>query len=937
MAIAFLLFLMPPSFLRRLPLFVFLTFAGASLGLTAAEPGRERIRFDAGWRFALGSAIDPAKDFGHATGYFSYLAKTGFGDGPASPAFDDRGWRRVNLPHDWAVEEPFDPRASASHGYKTVGPRFPERSVGWYRREFSVPAGDLGRRIGLTFDGVYRDARVFVNGFFVGEEPSGYLGASYDISDYLNYGGDNVVAVRVDASMEEGWFYEGAGIYRHVWLTKTSPLHVARDGTWVRTDVAAHAAQVIVDTTVVNDGRAAAGYVVEQTILDPDGKPVAHHLTPLTTLAAGASATHTDTLSVADPRLWSLETPVLHTLVTTIRHEGNAVDRYETPFGIRTIRFDPDAGFFLNGRHVELKGTNNHQDHAGVGTALPDALQTFRIERLKAMGSNAYRAAHHPPTPELLDACDRLGMLVIDENRLMGSNDYHLSQLERLIRRDRNHPSVILWSLGNEEWAIEGNIKGARIATTMQDFAKRLDPTRLTTAAISGGWGGISRVIDVAGVNYIKQGDTDRQHTGYPHQIIVGTEETTTQGTRGIYVDDRARAHLAPVEDGSSGGNAELGWQHYAARPYAAGVFFWTGFDYRGEATPFGYPAIGSQFGILDTCGFPKDDFYYLKSWWGEEPVLHLSPHWNWPGREGQAIEVRADSNCEDVELFLNGASLGRQSMPPNGHLAWTVTYAPGVLLARGYRDGREIVTTEVATTGPAAALALAPDRATIEADGRDVAVVSVAVKDAAGRTVPTVNVPVTFSLRGPGRIIGVGNGDPSSLEPDQFIPSVKTLPLGHWEAPDAAPSDAPIVFEARFDRPAIAAGDTVDLLLNALGPKQSAWLNGQPLYREQPPERARSERPLDPAALRPTGNVLRIESTRFAEWSQREGLRQFHPAALRIETAAPAWKRTTFNGLAQVIVQSTGEPGEIVLEATSAGLATAQLPLTAHQQPVGP
>jgi beta-galactosidase len=326
-----------------------------------------------------------------------------------------------------------------------------------------------------------------------------------------------------------------------------------------------------------------------------------------------------------------------------------------------------------------------------------------------------------------------------------------------------------------------------------------------------------------------------------------------------------------------------------------------------------------------------------LKSWWGEEPVLHLSPHWNWPGREGQAIEVRADSNCEDVELFLNGASLGRQSMPPNGHLAWTVTYAPGVLLARGYRDGREIVTTEVATTGPAAALALVPDRATIEADGRDVAVVSVAVKDAAGRTVPTANVPVTFSLRGPGRIIGVGNGDPSSLESDQFIPSVKTLPLGHWEAPDAAPSDAPIVFEARFDRPAIAAGDTVDLLLNALGPKQSVWLNGQPLYREQPPERARSERSLDPAALRPTGNVLRIESTRFADWSQREGLRQFHPAALRIETAAPAWKRITFNGLAQVIVQSTGEPGEIVLEATSAGLATVRLPLTARQQPVGP
>lgn len=892
-------------------------------------PVRERIRLDAGWRFALGHATDPARDFGHATGFFSYLAKTGYGDGPASPAFDDRGWRVVNVPHDWAVEQPFDPRASHSHGYRAVGPRFPESSVGWYRRSFPVAATDLGRRIHLEFDGVYRAARVFVNGFYVGEEPSGYLNVRYDVTDYLNYGGDNVVAVRVDASLEEGWYYEGAGIYRHVWLLKTDPVHVPLDGVWVRTELADDHAAVRVDLELRNDGRAPAPIAVHHQVLDPSGRVAAEVRTDAGTIAPGALQTTASHLTLQRPALWSVESPQLHTLVTTVVQDNRPVDELRTTFGVRSIRFDPDAGFFLNGRHVILKGTNNHQDHAGVGVALPDALQEFRIRRLKEMGSNGYRTAHHPPTPELLDACDRLGMLVIDENRLMGASAYHFSQLERLIRRDRNHPSVILWSIGNEEWAIEGNIKGARLTRTMQEFARRLDPTRLTTVAISGGWGGSSTVADVMGVNYIRHGDTDAQHRAYPAQIIVGTEETTTQATRGIYVDNRAACHLAPVEDGSSGGNAEVGWRHYAVRPYAAGVFYWTGFDYRGEPTPFGYPGISTQFGILDTCGFPKDSFYYLKSWWTDEPVLHVFPHWNWPDRLGEPIEVRAHSNCEEVELFLNGRSLGRQTMPRNGHLAWSVPYTPGVLTARGYRDGRESLVTEVATTGPAAALRLAPDRARITADGRDAVLVTVAVTDDAGRVVPTANHGVSFALRGPGRIIGVGNGDPSCLEPDQCVGAVVTEPLGRWEAPDAAPSPEPVRFETTFDRP--DAGAAVDLLLNALGESQTVWLNGEVLYRDAPPAAARTSLPLPVERLRPTGNVLRIEAKRFADWGQRETLRQFHPAVLRRERPAPTWRRTTFNGLAQVIVQSTGEAGEIVLEATSENLTGTALHLPAR------
>ena len=904
---------------------LFAAFAVFSSAATHTSP-RERIHLDEHWRFALGHATDSDRDFGHATGYFSYLAKTGFGDGPASPAFDDRAWRLLNLPHDWAVELPFDPRGTASHGHKALGRHFPENSVGWYRRTFHIPSTDLGRRIRLDLDGAYRAARVFINGFYVGEEPSGYTGASYDLTEYLNFGGENTLAIRVDATMEEGWFYEGAGIYRHVWLVKTSPIHVARDGTWIRTDVTGNTASITSEVIVNHHGRTAAPYTIDQEIFAPDGRRLSHSTVNARSLTPGNTATHTDVARVRSPQLWSLESPALHRHVTTLRQGDRILDRYETTFGIRTIRFDPNRGFFLNNQHVVLKGTNNHQDHAGVGVALPDALQEFRIRRLKEMGSNVYRVSHHPATPELLEACDRLGMLVIDEHRLMGINPYHLGQLERMIRRGRNHPSIILWSIGNEEWAIEGNIKGAQLTVPMQDFVRRLDPTRRVVASISGGWGGISSKIEVAGVNYVRQANIDRQHAEYPEQIILGTEETTTQQTRGIYITDTARAHLAPQEDGSTGGNCEFGWNYYLSRPWAAGVIYWTGFDYRGEPTPFDWPATGSQFGILDQCGFPKDSFYYLKSWWTDETVLHVFPHWNWTGREGETIEVRVHSNCDEVELFLNETSLGRQTMPRNGHLSWNVEYTPGVLLARGIRAGQEIATTKIETTGEPATLALVPDRTTLTADGRDISVITVEARDAEGRLVPTASVPVTFKLHGPGRILGVGNGDPSSHEPDQFIASIRTVKLGEWTAPDGSVKTGQNIFEAIFDRPELVPGETVTLLLNALGTNQTATLNDVPLYQNAAPADSRVQLALDVSTLRETGNVLRLEATRYEDWGTRDTLKQLHPATLRIDAPAPQWKRSTFNGLAQIILQSTGEPGAITLEATSEKLTPAQI-----------
>jgi beta-galactosidase len=755
----------------------------------AADVPRERLLMDSNWRFALGHACDVTKDFDHATGQFSYLAKTGFGSGASTPDFNDSGWRKLDLPHDWAVELPFSEQGSMSHGYKAIGRNFPESSIGWYRRRFTIPASDLGKRVSVEFDGVFRDSIVWINGHFLGREESGYNSFSRNLTEFLNYGGENVIVVRVDASLEEGWFYEGAGIYRHVWLVKNAPLHVERHGTFVTTELKKNTATVTARVGVVNEGTNAATFNIEQTILDGEGKVVATSKTKRLTLAAGDSSQFTNFLNVPHPQLWSIETPHLHQLVTTIKSGGAVVDRYETTFGIRSIRFDPNEGFFLNGRHIKLTGADNHQDHAGVGVALPDALQELRIAELKKFGCNVYRASHHPPTPELLDACDRLGMVVIDENRLMGTTQYHYDLLKSMMLRDRNHPSIVLWSIGNEEWRIEGNDVGARLTATMQRWVKQLDSTRPVTVAISGGWGhGSSEAIEVAGMNYVgnlnRSGFTsDQWHARRPDQPIVGTEECAFTQTRGIYYDDRAKCHLRAYDWDPSewGASLEQAWSHYAERPFLAGMCIWTGFDYRGEPTPFWWPAIASQRGILDLCGFPKDGMYYLKSWWTEEPVLHVFPHWNWPGREGQEISVWAYSNSEEVELLLNGQSLGRKPMPKNSHLEWLVKYEPGTLIARGYKGGKEILTTKVETTGPPATIKLAANRSPLKADGEDVSVISVQVNDAQGRMIATADNHITFELTGPGKIIGVGNGDPSSHEPDQFIATAST-PSPVWQ-----------------------------------------------------------------------------------------------------------------------------------------------------------
>lgn len=745
-----------------------------SLCTSVMAHGAETINFDENWKFAFGNAADPAKDFGCGTEYFNYLTKAAsiHNEGPYSPKFDpakwDNEWKEVNLPHDWVVDLPFSPDASHSHGYKTVGYKYPETSVGWYRKVFSLPADDLGRHLSLRFDGIFRDARVWVNGFYLGSEPSGYASQVYDISEYLNYGGDNVIAVRADASLEEGWFYEGAGIYRHVWLEKTDPLHVAPFGTFVRSSLAYpyDTAEVTIETTVDNKGNTPASYELRHRLIGPDGSVAATASASETGLLAKESRRSISGVTVSNPVLWDVDSPHLYKLVTEVVKDGSVVDCDTVVTGIRDARFDPDKGFLLNNRPLKLKGVNMHQDHAGVGAAIPDALQAYRLRELKKFGVNAYRSSHNPMTPEMLDACDSLGILVLEENRLSGINDEHVRLLKRMIERDRNHPSVIVWSVGNEEWGIEWNEFGNRISESMREYCHRFDPTRPMCFATSGG-PTVVVPADVAGYNYIMQNPVEQHRRDYPSRIALGSEETTGCGTRGIYFDDRDNGRMASLNRSPNGSDSILncigrGWRFYADRPWLAGLFYWTGFDYRGEPNPLKFPATGSEFGILDYCGFPKDEAFYLKSWWTDEPVLHILPHWNLHGHEGEPVQIWVYSNMDEVELAVNGKSLGRKTMPRNGHLAWDAVYQPGKVTATGYKNGKKAMTAKVETSGAPAKINAAADRQLIKADNHDVAVVNITLSDSKKRFVPDGCVTLDLTVDGPVRILGVGNGDPA-------------------------------------------------------------------------------------------------------------------------------------------------------------------------------
>jgi beta-galactosidase len=729
--------------------------------------------FDDNWKFHFGNASDPLKDFNYSIS--NIFSKTGGVQGTAiDPKYIDTAWRTLDLPHDWVVELPFvnspNPDVMA-HGYKPVGGLFPETSIGWYRKHFLVYRKDSGLRFQIRFDGIFRDANIWINGIYAGNNKSGYVGVAYDITDYLNYDKENVIAVRVDATQYEGWFYEGAGIYRHVWLNQYDNVHIVDDAAFVYTNVRNSNASVNIETPVQNQNFFPSNCTVSSIVTDRDGKILGQTNEQAVLLNINETKIIKQKILLSKPRLWAVDDPYLYRVVTVIKSNGKIIDADKKRFGIRIITIN-ENGLFVNGKYVKIKGVCDHQDHAGVGSALPDYLQYYRIQLLKDMGANAYRTSHNAPTPELLDACDSLGMLVLDEQRLLNSSPEYIGQFERLIQRDRSHPSVFMWSIGNEEGWIQTNSTGKRIAQTLLAKQKELDPSRVSTYAadVANIFTGVNEVIPVRGFNYRLAG-VDPYHKDHPKQPIIGTEMGSTVTTRGIYTKDTINAYV-PDEDVTAppwANTAEQWWTLAADRKWWMGGFVWTGFDYRGEPTPYEWPNINSHFGIMDMCGFPKNIYYYYQSWWTDKDVLHISPHWSWKGKEGQPIDVWVNSNADNVELFLNGKSLGKKDMSRNRHLQWNVNYEPGTLSAIGYKNGRKI-TAGVETIGDAAEVVITPYKTTMLADGKDATIINVKVIDKQGRDVPDAGNLISFSITGDAKIIGVGNGNPSSHEPDKYF-----------------------------------------------------------------------------------------------------------------------------------------------------------------------
>ena len=739
---------------------------------TISANAQKKTSLDEGWKFHFGNSSNPEKDFNYSTA--TIFSKSGAAAKTAiDPKFIDSTWTSINVPHDWAVALPFENSTNfdvESHGYKPVGGFYPETSIGWYRKHFLVNKNDATDRFEIQFDGIYRNASIWLNGFYIGTNMSGYIGKLYDVTDYINFDKENILVVRVDATQYEGWFYEGAGIYRHVWLNQHKNLYIPENGLYVASEVKGKNATVNIETTVENKNLTTTQCVIYSYITDRSGKIITKTKEEKLSLSVNGKTTVKQKIAIKNAHLWNLDDPYLYRIVSVVKQNGQIVDKNKSTFGIRTIKFDANEGFFLNGKHIKIQGTNNHQDHAGIGSALPDYMQYYRIKLLKKMGSNAYRASHHSPTPELLEACDSLGMLVLDEQRLLNSSPEYIDQLERLIKRDRNHPSVFLWSIGNEEGWIQKTEHGKKIAQTLLAKQKELDPSRTSTYAADMGneINGVNEVIPIRGFNYRQFAVAD-YHRDHPNQPLIGTEMGSTVTTRGIYEKDSIRAYV-PDQDITApwwASKAEDWWKLAAENKYWLGGFVWTGFDYRGEPTPYKWPNVNSHFGILDVCGFPKNIYYYYQSWWTNEDVLHISPHWNWPEKVGKPIDVWVNSNAEEVELFLNRKSLGKKIMPRNSHLQWEVNYEPGTLEAIGYKKGRKI-TSKVETTGQVLNVVLSPDKTILTANGKDATVINISLTDDRGREVPIADNMIKFYLTGDAKIIGVGNGDPSSHEPDK-------------------------------------------------------------------------------------------------------------------------------------------------------------------------
>ncbi|WP_428312904.1 beta-galactosidase GalA [Hydrocarboniphaga sp.] len=728
----------------------------------AGAASRERLSLDEGWRFLQGDVPLPEIK-GHGASYAN--AKAGEAQGPANTDYDDSQWRRVKLPHDWAVEGPFQAEQDRGQGYRP-------RGIGWYRRYFTLPNSDIGRHIELQFDAIATHSTVWINGIVVNRNWSGYNGRYIDITPYLRYGEEvNTIAVRVDAQVMEGWWYEGAGIYRHAWLVKRDAVHIATDGIHANPVLKGRRWTLPVEVEVESSAEAARSAQLDVTVFDPAGAVVAKGSTRVR-VGALDKATGRMELAVRNPRLWSVDKPELYRVRATLREAAKELDSTEIHTGFRSIRFDANTGFYLNDKPTKLQGVAIHQDHAGVGVAVPDSIWEFRLRQLKAMGVNAIRFAHNAPAAEVLDLCDRLGLLVMDENRNFNPSTDYLPQMQWLVRRDRNRPSVILWSIFNEE-TLQGTRIGYEIARRMVAAVKALDTTRPVTAAMHGGLFAemnAAQVLDVAGINY-QVWEYDHFHKEFPNKPVFSSEDTSALMSRGEYTTDPDKHLIASYDDDAVnwGQTQRNSWKLINERPFLAGGFAWTGLDYRGEPTPHNWPSVSSFFGILDLCALPKNAFYFRQALWlKDRTIVKVLPHWNWPGREGQDIKVRVATNAPRVRLLLNGKAIGEKDVDPYEMATFQVPYTPGKLEAVALRDGAEIGRDGVETSGVPARLVLTPDRAALAGNGQDAVPVTVSAVDAQNRPVPTANLLVRFETAGAGDIIGVGNGDPNSHESEK-------------------------------------------------------------------------------------------------------------------------------------------------------------------------
>jgi beta-galactosidase len=697
---------------------------------------------------------------GHRESYNN--AKAGNAQGAAAANFNDKAWENVKLPHDWAVEGEFDKNENISQGYR-------KRGIGWYRRQFKLDTTDKGRHLEIQFDGIATNATIWFNGMLIHRNYCGYTSMYLDVSALVKFGDEiNTIAVRIDADAQEGWWYEGAGIYRHVWLVKRSALHIKTDGVFAQPVKEKDTWKIPAEITFENSGEKGLKATHEVRVLDPSGKTIVSKTKEIE-VGSLKQVTDTSNLSIPSPTRWTLENPVLYKVKTVLKTNGVILDSATTQVGFRTVRFDADSGFFLNDKNVKIQGVCNHQDHAGVGVAVPDALFEFRLRKLKEMGVNAYRCAHHPPSAEFLDLCDKMGIMVMDENRNFNISPDYIEQLRWMVRRDRNHPSIILWSVFNEE-PMQGTAQGLEMVRRMSAEVKSLDGTRPVTAAMNGGLfaaKNVSQAVDVVGFNYQMQ-SYDRFHKENPSMKLTSSEDVSAFQIRGEYKTDKAKNIMEDYDTERAvwGSTHRKGWQMIDQRPFIAGAFVWTGFDYRGEPSPFSWPTASSLFGAMDLCGFPKTAFYIHQAQWiKDKPILKITPHWNWPDSTQDPVKVMVISNADSVKLVLNGKTIAGQKVDKYEMNTFAVPFKAGKLEAFAYKGGKEIAKDKIETTGSPFSVRLLSDRPELYGDGLDAMPITVQVVDKKGREVPTAQNLITFTIKGSGRIIGVGNGNPNAHE----------------------------------------------------------------------------------------------------------------------------------------------------------------------------